>query len=462
MDNIYYKFDNDSEVETKNDLYDYEESNVNNEDKNSFSYIIKLIVVVFGLFIISLLLNICDRIKDFNQIAGYVSIVIAIILFIYFYIKPILSIYRMHYFESGKVYKNSKLADAHNRKTRRKIAEHIINFTQNVKDTDWYDLNLVQSLKNAVGNGDDKKIYEILTELMNHSIKDASNGIIIKSAVQSGLYSALVPNQQLDAILVAGVNFKMVRDLLFLYGFRPSNAKLAKIFLNSIVSSLAAYGLEGSGIGSFLIRLTSRAFPVVTESSKFLADAGVQAITNGTISMWIGYKAIDYLKKDYKLQIIIKDIDVLDDDDEFNNTRKEVVSEIETKLPSLKDAITKAFNKKEVDDLINNDVKKENKKDNNKEIKVKTNGNKIILPFNTDKFRGKNFVDVQKQLLEMGFSADYIAFEKVEKGKKKLFEKEGAVIEVLFGGVGNIEKGVELDKNTTIIIRYVTYGYYSI
>ena len=455
MDQELYKeleLENQSEKEIKNTIYDYEESSIKQEDRNSFGYVIKLIIVVFGLFIISLLLNISDRIRNFNQIAGIVSLVVFAILFLYFYVRPILNIYGMLYFESRSMNKNSKIANAHNIKTRKKIAEHIISFNQNVKDADWYDRELVKELRAAVDENDNNKIYSILTKLMNGSIKKASNRMIVTSAVQSGVYSAIVPSQQLDAILVAGVNFKMIRDILFLYGFRPTNARLMKIFLNSIIGSLAAYGIEGSGIGSFLAKLGSRAIPVINESSSFLVDAGVQAFTNGTLTMWIGYKAIDYLKKEYKLQVVLGEIDVLDDDKEFNDTRKEVVEELKDKMPFINKTISKMYNDNE-----------DNTKSSKKKIKENTKGdNTIVLPIDSKKYHGKNFIDVEKQLLELGFLPENIKFVKIERGRKGFFQHEGEVVELLLDGMSNVNKGYIFDKNTRVVIKYAVYGYFSV
>ena len=455
MDQELYKeleFENQSEKEIKNTIYDYEESSIKQEDRNSFGYVIKLIIVVFGLFIISLLLNISDRIRNFNQIAGIVSLVIFAVLFLYFYVRPILNIYGMLYFESKTMSKNSKIANAHNIKTRKKIAEHIISFNQNVKDADWYDRELVKDLRVAVDENDNNKIYSILTKLMNGSIKKASNRMIVTSAVQSGVYSAIVPSQQLDAILVAGVNFKMIRDILFLYGFRPTNARLMKIFLNSIIGSLAAYGIEGSGIGSFLAKLGSRAIPVINESSSFLVDAGVQAFTNGTLTMWIGYKAIDYLKKEYKLQVVLGEIDVLDDDKEFDDTRKEVVEELKDKMPFINKTISKMYN--ENSDKAN--ASKRKIKESSK------NDNAIVLPMDSKKYHGKNFIDVEKQLLELGFLPENIKCVKIERGRKGFFQHEGEVIELLFDGMSNVNKGYIFDKNTRVVIKYAVYGYFSV
>lgn len=455
MDQELYKeleFENQSEKEIKNTIYDYEESSIKQEDRNSFGYVIKLIIVVFGLFIISLLLNISDRIRNFNQIAGIVSLVIFAVLFLYFYVRPILNIYGMLYFESKTMSKNSKIANAHNIKTRKKIAEHIISFNQNVKDADWYDRELVKDLRVAVDENDNNKIYSILTKLMNGSIKKASNRMIVTSAVQSGVYSAIVPSQQLDAILVAGVNFKMIRDILFLYGFRPTNARLMKIFLNSIIGSLAAYGIEGSGIGSFLAKLGSRAIPVINESSSFLVDAGVQAFTNGTLTMWIGYKAIDYLKKEYKLQVVLGEIDVLDDDKEFDDTRKEVVEELKDKMPFINKTISKMYNE-------NEDKKSTAKKKLKENVK---NDNIIVLPMDSKKYHGKNFIDVEKQLLELGFLPENIKFVKIERGRKGFFQREGEVVELLLDGMSNVNKGYIFDKNTRVVIKYAVYGYFSV
>ena len=440
MEEMYkeLELENQSEKKIKDTIYDYEESSIKQEDRNSFGYVIKLIVVVFGLFIISLLLNISDRIRNFNQVAGVVSLVIFAILFLYFYVRPILNIYGMLYFESGSKNRNPKFANRHNIITRRKIAEHIISFNQSVKDANWYDDELVRELKVAVSNNDNSKIYDILTKLMNGSIKKASNKMIVTSAVQSGVYSAIVPSQQLDAILVAGVNFKMIRDILFLYGFRPTNARLMKIFLNSIIGSLAAYGIEGSGIGSFLAKLGSRAIPIINESSSFLVDAGVQAFTNGTLTMWIGYKAIDYLKKEYRLQVVLGDIDVLDDDKEFDDTRKEVVSELKDKMPFINKTINKMYNANE---------------------KPVNTSDVITLPVDSKKYIGKSFIDVEKKLLALGFNPENISFVKIERGRKGFFQKEGEVVDVLFDGLSDVGKGYKFGKDTKIVIKYAVYGY---
>ena len=335
------------EQKYSNDITEsYDVEDLKKEENKTYSYILNLILITFGLFVISLLLNISDKIRNYNQTAGVISIIIFAILFVFFYIRPILSIFRMRYFETAISGKNIILANRHNIKTRREIAKRIINLRQNKEYANWYDARLVQNLKVALDNNNNDEIYNRLKVLMEKSIKTTSNKIIVSSAVQSGLYSALVPSQQLDALLVASVNFKMVKDILFLYGFRPTKARLIKIYINSISASLAAYGLEGSGVGSFIARVLSR-LPIIPTMSSYVADALAQALANGTFTLLIGYKAIDYLKKEYKLQVLIKEVDVLDDNNEFETTKKEIEEELNKKIPNVVKVLGSRVKKKQ-------------------------------------------------------------------------------------------------------------------
>ena len=138
----------------------------------------------------------------------------------------------------------------------------------------------------------------------------------------------------------------MVKDILFLYGFRPTKARLIKIYINSISASLAAYGLEGSGVGSFIARVLSR-LPIIPTMSSYVADALAQALANGTFTLLIGYKAIDYLKKEYKLQVLIKEVDVLDDNNEFETTKKEIEEKLNKKIPNVVKVLGSRVKKKQ-------------------------------------------------------------------------------------------------------------------
>ena len=78
------------------------------------------------------------------------------------------------------------------------------------------------------------------------------------------------------------------------------------------------------------------------------------------------------------------------------------------------------------------------------------------------KYHGKNFIDVEKQLLELGFLPENIKFVKIERGRKGFFQREGEVVELLLDGMSNVNKGYIFDKNTRVVIKYAVYGYFSV
>ena len=71
---------------------------------------------------------------------------------------------------------------------------------------------------------------ENLSALYSGSVKKSAKELIFKISLKSGMYSALSQTNKIDALLVATLNLQLVKDLVFLYGFRPSDTKLVRIF----------------------------------------------------------------------------------------------------------------------------------------------------------------------------------------------------------------------------------------
>ena len=312
-----------------NYLTNYINDNSDKQEKNVIIYIVNIILFTFALFLFSLLLNISEKIGYYNKIAGIVVFIILLMLIIVFFVAPIIHIFKLDYFEIGKS-QNTKKANYHNKIVRYNIAKKIINLNEKNNNLNWYDKELVNELKVGVNTKNDEKIDNVLKDLMNTSIKNASNKIIVSCAFQSGLYSALNQSAKIDALLVAFINFKMVKDIMFLYGFRPNTAKLLKIYFNSVSASLAAYGLQSSRIIPSVIAKLK--LPIVSS----VADVATQAFANGAFTMLVGYKVIDYLKKDYKIQSIIKDVDVLDDEFEKKRTEEEIKKALDEEISIFK------------------------------------------------------------------------------------------------------------------------------
>ena len=317
-------------------IHEYEDDNIKVETRKSISYALESFVFICGLLIISLMLSISISLKNINLYLYYISLVVFLVLFIWFYVRPIVLIIKMDNFEIDRE-KDTSIIRRHNTKVRKNIAKKIVEFQKNVKKSNWYDQSCVDKINEALNKNDDGLIYKYLTELMNRSIYKASDRIIIKSAIQSGLYAAVSPSPNVDALLILSTNFKMIKDLVFLYGFRPTEPKLIRIAISVLFSSLAAYHLEGIKVGTVIGgKALSKSLPFLSGGAEYLTNAGIQAIINASITMWIGYKTIDYLKKEYKIQSLFENIELLDEKVELENTRKQIFDEIKIKIPFFK------------------------------------------------------------------------------------------------------------------------------
>ena len=221
---------------------------------------------------------------------------------------------------------------------RRKIADKIIELTAKVEGVGWYDSQTVGRLAIAVRTDNDKAIMENLSALYSGSVKKSAKELIFKISLKSGMYSALSQTNKIDALLVATLNLQLVKDLVFLYGFRPSDTKLVRIFARVLQNSLIAYGLGGAKIGNSVVQTMGNAvkgIPLLGSAISTLVDSSVQGLTNGVLTTVIGYQTIKYLNTEYRLQELLDGIEIVETEEEFNKSCEELEKELRKgkKLP---------------------------------------------------------------------------------------------------------------------------------
>ena len=152
------------------------------------------------------------------------------------------------------------------------------------------------------------------------------------------MYSALSQTNKVDAMLVAMLNLQLVKDLVFLYGFRPSDAKLVRIFGRVLQNSLVAYGLGGMKIGNSVVQTMGNAvkgIPLLGSAISTLVDSSVQGLTNGVLTTVMGYQTIKYLNMEYRLQEILDGIEIAETEEEIRQSCDELERELKggRKLP---------------------------------------------------------------------------------------------------------------------------------
>lgn len=317
--------------EKKMTIYEYEEKYVKRQNVKGASLVLRLLAALIAVFFAWGLFSISKEIWEINEYAGYVAAGVSVVLFIIFYIVPVVKILRSDYFVTNVNYKTAGAAKRRNRALRRQIAEKIVDLNSNVEGVGWYDSANVGQLEAALVGRDDEGIKKSLSALYQGSVKKSAKDIIFRCSLKSAMYSAISQSNKTDALLVAVVNLQMIKDIVFLYGFRPSDTRLVRIFAAVVRNSLVSYGLGGLKIGNGIVKTmgdAAKGIPILGSAISVLVDSSVQGLTNGTLTAIIGFQTIRYLNTEYKLQNILDGVDVAETEEELNLACKEIENEL--------------------------------------------------------------------------------------------------------------------------------------
>lgn len=314
-------------------VYEYEQKYSKRENVRGAKLMLKLIAIAIGVVVATCLVTITLKLWDVHMYAGIAAAAVSVILFICLYIVPLVKIIKTGKFQVNVNAKTARQAQKHNKKLRREIANKIIELTAQVDGVGWYDSQIVGELAIAVNTNDNEGIKKSLTALYSGSVKKAAKSLIYKSAVKSGMYSALAQTSRADALLVVFLNLQLIKDIVFLYGFRPSDAKLVRIFGRVLQNSLIAYGLGNIKIGNSIVKTMGDAMkglPLLGAAISTIVDSSVQGLTNGVLTTVMGYQTIKYLSYEYKLQNILDGVEIVAED-EMTETCQEIEKELKGK-----------------------------------------------------------------------------------------------------------------------------------
>ena len=312
-------------------IYEYEEKYVKRQNAKGATFFLRMIAVLIGLFFVWCLFSVSKAIWDINEYAGYGAAGVSVIIFIIFYIVPVVKILKSDYFVTNVNYKTAGAAKRKNRALRKQIAEKIVDVCESVAGVGWYDSKSVEQLEYGLKTHDDKIIKDQLTNLYKGSVKKSAQEIILKCALKSAAYSALSQDSKTDAMLVAVVNLQMIKDIVFLYGFRPSDTRLVKIFGAVLRNAFVSYGLGGLKIGNGIARTmgdAARGIPILGTAISVLVDSSVQGLTNGTLTAVIGFQTIKYLNTEYRLQNILDGVEIAETEEELTEACNELEKEL--------------------------------------------------------------------------------------------------------------------------------------
>lgn len=316
---------------------EYKEKYTRPENTKAIKFGLFMFIASVGIIVFACLLLVVLRVFEINEYAGYVAIGVAVLMFIFLYIVPVVQIHKHRPFITNVNNRTVRNAQRHNRQVRNEISDMMIEFVSKVEGMSWYDENLVGKLAIARQTNNDTEVKSLLTQIYDTSVKKQADKVISAHAVKVGLITAASQSEKLDAAFVAVYELSLIKDLVYLYGFRPSDAKLLKIYRIVVVNSLLAYGVSAgtTNLISKGLSATFEGLPLLgTLISTAIASAS-QGIINGVMTGIIGVQTKRYLIKEYHLQDILDSVE-LDNPEEDNKMLTEISQEIKTQTKDKK------------------------------------------------------------------------------------------------------------------------------
>lgn len=324
----------------------YEQESIINESTKGIKVAIKIVIGVLLFIIIMTMFNVCSIAYNTNIYVGHACLIGFIIAIIYFFIYPIYKLVKKSYFILEYDETTVKKVKEHNDKVIISMAKNIINLSENIDGESWYNKLYVEELKSKLEENNIMALRVSMTKMINTSIRKKSNDLIIKWSIKTGVLTAISQSDVIDSVFVVIINLLLVKDLVFLYGFRYSAFRLLKTFIGVFASAATAYSLQNANIGknvlsmlSGVLRKLGRSIPapatVLTSALEVVADSSAQGMGNALMTAFIGYQAISYLNQEYNLQDELKDIDLLDEEYEFKETANEIKKGLKEELNNV-------------------------------------------------------------------------------------------------------------------------------
>ncbi len=335
-------------------LEEYQQKNSNPENIKAAQSFMFILSAVIGVIIGTALFFVVLKLFDIHEIAGYVGIVASFFIFIFAYVVPLVKLKNTKSFITRVDRENARKAQKYNKALREEIADKMIEISQNIEDVEWYSKENVDRLAIALRTRNDKGLKSVLTEIYKTDVNKSAKKMIRSSAMRVGFTTAASQSEIVDTLFIVIFQLNLIKDIVYLYGYRPTDAQMARIYKNVVRNALLAYGVSnvsgqlGRSIGGGLVGKAldrgaasgNLALSAVGTLLGVVVDSGVQFVVNSTLTTLIGYQTQKYLVKEYNLQDILDDIEIID-------SEVEAAQEIEAINKEIKAAVKKAQKSKE-------------------------------------------------------------------------------------------------------------------
>ncbi len=353
----------------------YQENVTRSKEEKRTRWILIALTIAIYLLGLGLFAIIVQTVYNINQIAGLVTGAVLLVLYTICFVIVIVSIFSKHSFDLEFKKRNTgHFSERANNKVRWEIAKNIteqsvvLNYVENQEKKEFLNkaeaekvdafttiTKLLEKYPNHIPgstNPDSQKLAESLSISMRKDgvIYKKAKKLILRRAVSTGCLTALSQNAIVDASVVAIKNVQLIKDLIWLYGFRPTNAEMTKILSRVVRNVCVAIGFNS------MPKSTTWASKVFNkDSSNFLIqllgqaiDMGAQFLGNGAMTYLVGKYTVNALLSQYRIQDLYRIKDLKNYEIEMTSaTVHEINAEIEVEVKELSNKPEEIEDKKE-------------------------------------------------------------------------------------------------------------------
>lgn len=340
-----------------------EEVTHSKEERRNRAILIALSVALYllGLGVFAIIVQ---TIYQMNEIAGIVVAIALLIAYTTCFIVIIVKIFSKHSFDlEFQRRKDGHYSEKNNNKVRWEIAKNIVDQSVVLNYLDKMDDKKVLTSKEVEKIASFREMQNLVNKYPGNKIpsshkedsinlaeslaismrKDGviyqkSKSLILKRSLSTGCLTALSQNTMVDASVVVVKNMQLIKDLIWLYGFRPTNAEMTKILEKVVKSVCLSIGLNtmqnGTNMAGKIFNKDSNNFLVQVLGQAL--NMGAQFIGNGAMTYMVGKYTINALLRQYRVQDIYRLKSLDDYEMEMNSsTIKDLNDDIKEEVKAI-------------------------------------------------------------------------------------------------------------------------------
>lgn len=245
------------------------------------------VIILFLLMLLSSVLGVGERLNKVSKYLEYSFYGLVLILVYLLILRPVKIIL---FSPSFSIETTLDKPSRKNYRVYKKVANRLL-------EQDILPDEVKANIKKS--KGDHEQLSLALNQALNKHVKKEMNKVIRRNAQTVMVSTAISQNGRLDLYTVVVVNLKMIKELVYMAGFRPSMKNLSKLTINVFTTALIAEGLENIDLNDLLPNSTMNMLGEIPFIKPLLSSV-IQGTSNALLTLRIGIVARKYLFSDAK------------------------------------------------------------------------------------------------------------------------------------------------------------------